>query len=503
MSISVTSSPASPARHPLRALFVEDSALDYTLVVRMLETAGYAVQSQRVEDEGAMRAALSASAWDVVISDHNLPDFSSTGALATLKSTGMDIPFLIVSGEIGEDIAVEAMVAGANDYVLKSRLNRLLPALARSLESARVRRREREAAIALLEREERLRSITTNMPGMVFQIRHHMSEGSLSLEYASEGAGRLTGLSAHRLVADGGKAFFAMLPEEDLADLERAFSQAGESLRELRTAEVRWQGRLKAQDGYPLWVALAGSARHTGPELLLWEGVITDITAQKEAESALRELTAHLERAKEDERRNIAREIHDDIGGILTGLKFDLAWLKTRASGDGVTARIDETLRLLASARDASDRIMRNLRPAILEQGIVPALEWQARDFAQRYGIECRFSANRESLDMPETSRMAMFRICQEALTNAAKHAGAHCIDIELFISEDSATLEIHDDGKGLQDADRNKSGSYGLRNMAERAASLGGWLEISSAPGAGTTIMMSLPRESAAPEEE
>ena len=156
--------------------------------------------------------------------------------------------------------------------------------------------------------------------------------------------------------------------------------------------------------------------------------------------------------------------------------------------------RIESTLTLLDSARAAADRIMRDLRPAILKRGIVPALEWLPRDFTAHMGVPCTFAANHEDLALPEDRRMAMFRICLEALTNIAKHARARSVKIELFADGDSATLEITDDGAGLADADRAKTGSYGLRNMQERAAGLGGWLDISSTPGAGTTVMLSLP---------
>lgn len=479
----------SALTRPLRALFVEDSELDYNLILRLLGNSGYAIESRRVETEETMREALANATWDVVISDHNLPRFSATNALATLKSTGLDIPFLIVSGEIGEDIAVDAMVAGADDYVLKSRLRRLGPALARSLEAARGRQREREQAAALRASEARLRSITANLPGIVFQIRHDVAAGSLAITYASEGASRLRGTPSDDGTHGGNGSLLELLPEEDRESLQAAFEAAAAG-----PDELRWQGRLQSAGGALLWIALAGSPREESPGTLFWEGVITDITSQKEAEAALRELSAHMERVKEEERKAIAREIHDDIGGILTGIKFDLAWLAGNAAGDGVAKRIEGTLTLLDSARAAADRIMRDLRPAILEQGIVPALEWLTRDFTAHMSVPCTFAANRDDLALPEDRRMPMFRICQEALTNIAKHARARSVKIELFADEASATLEIADDGAGLADADRAKTDSYGLRNMQERAAGLGGWLDISSTPGAGTTIMLSLP---------
>ncbi len=467
---------------------VEDSELDYSLLVRLLGTAGYAVSAERVEDEAGMREALGRTGWDAVISDHNLPAFSSTGALETLKSCGIDIPFLIVSGQIGEDVAVEAMLAGADDFVLKSRLARLAPALARSLAAARTRQREREAEATLREREARLRSITENLPGVVFQMRRSADDGELMLEYASEGTRKLFGIAAGELLGDGTGA------------LDQLFGPGRESLEAAFNAslalagDVRWEGRMHGAGGADRWVALAGSARPAAGGDLLWDGVIIDITAQKRAEAGIRELSTHLEKAKEEERKSIAREIHDDIGGILTGIKFELAWLRSHAVGGEIGLHIGQALELTAGARAAADRIMQNLRPAILDLGIVAALEWLARDFGNRYEIPCSFHSNRDPVALPEDLRMAMFRICQESLTNVTKHAGAATVRVELFAGEDEVTLEIADDGAGMQEEALAKTGSFGVRGMRERAAGLGGWLEVDSRPDKGTTVMLCLP---------
>ena len=142
---------------PLQILFVEDSDFDCSLLVRLLRQSKFVFEWQRVEDEPTMRAALSARHWDAIISDHNLPHFSSTRALEIYNEQRLDEPFIIVSGEIGEGVAVEAMLAGADDYVLKSRLARLPPALARSLRDAESRRLRRSAESALRVSEARLR----------------------------------------------------------------------------------------------------------------------------------------------------------------------------------------------------------------------------------------------------------------------------------------------------------------------------------------------------------
>ncbi|MDH4190574.1 MAG: response regulator [Betaproteobacteria bacterium] len=493
--------PAPPtARIPkqrLRALIVEDSEFDCSVLVRRLGQAGFAVSFERVEEEGAMRDALATQPWDVIISDHNLPHFSSTRALEVFKSSALDVPFIIVSGEIGEDVAVEAMLAGADDYVLKSRLTRLAPALHRSLADADSRRRRREAEEQLRTSEARLRSITANLPGMVFRIAFRPADGAWSFEHASEGAQRLFGVPPAALLADR-ETFLGLLEPGSRDGLLEAMREATPHM-----ASLRWQGRLVGLEPQePRWIELACGARMRDADTLLWEGVIMDISAQKAAEEAalrsreeLREVTLHFERVKEEERKAIAREVHDDIGSILTSLRFDLTELRVAcATQPAVAQRAERMAELIASARQASERIMRNLRPSILDQGIVPALEWLARDFGARYAVACRFAANRDTVDLNEAQRMTLFRVCQEALTNVARHARANSVHIELFASNDNLVLEIADDGVGLAPDAFSKSGHFGIRGMRERAAALDGWIEVEGAPGHGTTVMISLP---------
>ncbi|HKO88286.1 MAG TPA: response regulator, partial [Burkholderiales bacterium] len=168
----------SPLRSPnlsslraLRLLVVEDSEADYELLRIALRRSGYALEAHRVEDEKEMRAALSEREWDAVISDHRLPTFSAHDALATLQSYGLDVPFIILSGAIGEDAAVEAMRAGADDYILKDRLARLIPAIERSMRAAAARAKQRAAEAALRESETRLHAIAANLPGMLFRMQ--------------------------------------------------------------------------------------------------------------------------------------------------------------------------------------------------------------------------------------------------------------------------------------------------------------------------------------------
>ncbi len=150
-------SPARPSKGPLRALVVEDSSVDALLLVAMLKHEGYELNYRRVDTEESMEDALNGQVWDIVFSDHSMPTFSSTAALALLKRHRLDIPFIIVSGTIDEEMAVEAMRAGANDYIIKGNLKRLGPAIERELKEVAERRKRKDAEKSLHAKEEELR----------------------------------------------------------------------------------------------------------------------------------------------------------------------------------------------------------------------------------------------------------------------------------------------------------------------------------------------------------
>lgn len=159
----------------LQVLIVEDEEDDALLIVRELARGGYAPAYQRVETEAAMRAALAAQPWDLIISDYAMPAFSGTAALETVQSFGLDVPFIIVSGAIGEDMAVAAMKAGAHDYVMKGALGRLTPAVGRELQEAEIRRAKRRSERALRDAHQRLRALSSRMLEIQEAERRHLA----------------------------------------------------------------------------------------------------------------------------------------------------------------------------------------------------------------------------------------------------------------------------------------------------------------------------------------
>ena len=212
------------------------------------------------------------------------------------------------------------------------------------------------------------------------------------------------------------------------------------------------------------------------------------------SEQRLADLAEHLQTSIEEERAAIAREIHDDIGGALAAVKFDLAWLGRHSADDDQRRHAASATEMLQHAMDASQRLMFNLRPPVLDQGLVAAVRWLAESFERRTRVPVRVSASREAMDMPPTLQLVAYRTAQEALTNVHKHAQASRVHIDLSDHEGVLTLEVSDDGRGIAPEMLRKPRSFGLKGLQERARRAGGWLDISSRPGQGTSVIMSLP---------
>ncbi len=207
----------------------------------------------------------------------------------------------------------------------------------------------------------------------------------------------------------------------------------------------------------------------------------------------LSELAQHLQTSVEMERAAIAREIHDDVGGSLSALKFDLAWMARHASTPELKQRLDGAIETVTHALEASQRIMHNLRPAILEQGLVAALQWLANRFERRTGVVCTFRTSHDNPQLPPGVPLVAYRAAQEALTNVSKHAQATRVSIDLSLAQGVFSLEVSDNGRGLSDADLSKARSFGIRGLHERASTVGGWVDLSSS-AVGTTLILSIP---------
>jgi PAS domain S-box-containing protein len=234
--------------------------------------------------------------------------------------------------------------------------------------------------------------------------------------------------------------------------------------------------------------------------------ILRDVTARVEAEKALRrskdelqELGAAAHLTREQEKSRIARELHDELGQLLTMLQMDVAWCREKLppGNDAFAAKVERMATLLKSTIAATRRIAADLRPLMLDDlGLVPSIEWLVENFTQRTGIACELSVDRRELALSNAQATAVFRIVQESLTNVAKHAQAAHADIAIERDDGALVLRIEDDGVGFSPQAPRKQNSFGLLGLRERVSLLGGEVTIESAPGEGTIVEVHLPNE-------
>lgn len=266
--------------------------------------------------------------------------------------------------------------------------------------------------------------------------------------------------------------------------------------------EFHTEHRITRQDGATRWVQTITRPAIQGRKQFL-RGTIMDVTerkhnleALKRSQELLRELTAYQDRIKEDERKRIAREIHDELGQTLLALRLDVSMLDTRTAMShpkindrvrGVLQHIDATVKTIRT-------IINNLRPAVLDLGLGAAVEWQVQEFRRRSAIACDLVMDANEYALGDARSTTLFRILQESLTNVIRHANATHVRIELYEHGTNLVMKITDNGIGIAPVDRNKTDSFGLVGIEERILALDGEFLLDSAPGQGTVLTIFIP---------
>jgi signal transduction histidine kinase len=260
--------------------------------------------------------------------------------------------------------------------------------------------------------------------------------------------------------------------------------------------------RLRHRDGSYRWIHSRGRIYHD-PEGQPWRmmGSHVDVTERRTLEENLRALAAHLQTVRDQEAERIARELHDELGARLTGMKLDLAWLDrrvTRLLSPNDATGLRERLRAMTETIDETVRsvrkVCRDLRPGVLDElGFAAAIEWQAGEFQTRTGIHCRLSMS-EPLEVRADHATALFRILQELLTNVTRHAKAAGVRIEVRQGAGEITMEVADDGCGMPEDALTRRDRFGLMGLRERVLAAGGNVEFLSAPGQGTRVFVRFP---------
>jgi PAS domain S-box-containing protein len=255
----------------------------------------------------------------------------------------------------------------------------------------------------------------------------------------------------------------------------------------------------------------ASISRHDEAGRQFFTAILRDVSERVAADEALlrskrelRQLGAAAQVAQERERNRIARELHDELGQALTMLQMDLAWCKakTPAGADDLAARLARMETLLAGTVAATRRIAADLRPLMLDDlGLVPALEWLAQNFSQRTGIRCTLGVgDLPAAELPGAHSSAVYRIVQESLTNAAKHARASAVEVSVREEAGDLLVQVRDDGVGFAPQVPRRADALGLVGIRERASMLDGTATIASNLGGGTTVTVRIPLAPAAP---
>lgn len=483
-------------------LLVEDDSVDRMACRRRLaSTPGMRFRLEEA-DTGERGLALASSLRpDCILLDYRLPDLSGIEFLARLNADPDDAirttPVLMLTGADSAAVATQAMRHGARDYVVKDAEGRYLELLPSAIERLQ---RERRLMKEKRQAEARFRTLVEQTQAISYIVALGRPD---RFHYISPQIGIL-GASPEEWLRNP-VLYAASIQEEDrekvLAEVLRC-----------RTGglPLRLEYRLHARSGGVLWFRDQADVVHdeTGQALFM-QGTLIDITASKLAEQELietrdelRRLAAHQERIREAERQRIAREIHDELGGLLTGIKAYISVIDARCmlAGRPADPLLGETAALAQEAIDTVRRVITDLRPSVLDQlGIWAALDWYAAQVAQRSGLECRceIPSSVTSLALDPDRSIMLFRIVQEAMTNIQRHAAANQVRLQVRYTNGKLTVSIEDDGCGIAETVGASSNvSWGIRGMQERSRSLGGELSVLPRTGGGTVVMFQMPVE-------
>jgi len=476
----------------LHVLIAEDSEQDTRLLVRELKRGGYDVDYKRVDTAAGLKEALAAQVWNVILCDYSFPQFSGEAALRIVRDSGLDLPFIFVSGTIGEETAVQAMKSGAHDYVMKNNLARLSAAVERELGEAQVRRESRQAEEMMRASEHKYRHLFESMHDAALLV----AEDSGKIVDVNPQAEALLGRMRGEILGMNQRELYPR--QEEWAGFP---IPPGENAGSYEAEVLRKDGSTVATDVSVTRMQLQGR------NLLLL--LLRDITRRRQTESELRRsreqlraLAAKLQAVREEERSRVAREIHDELGQMLTALKMDLRYIEADLERFN-DVRLNPILDKAVAATELSDalaksvqRIAAELRPGILDRlGLVSALAYEAEQFQQRTGIVCHLKMPSEEPALSIDAVTAVFRIFQEAMTNIARHAEASVVKVELQSAAGLLTLEIGDNGKGIQAADLLGTYSLGVLGMKERARQLGGDVVFRQGANGGTIVALQIPQ--------
>ncbi|MBC8732543.1 response regulator [Paraburkholderia sp. UCT2] len=535
---------AAPVAYTGTILIVDDTPGNLGVVVDSLEARGIRVLVALDGIEALERAAFSQP--DVILLDVKMPGIDGFETCRRLKrdERTRDIAVIFMTSLMDNEDRVEGFLVGGVDYVTKPLrvdemvarvgvhlelrvMHKQVLAQNRQLLAEVAVRKETEAALSQarddLERRVALR--TEELARANANLRAQIDERRRADARLQASEARFRAIVETSPVPlcitsmPDGHILYTNPPLRELfgmdeglsANIADFYAERGE--RERLIEHLRTKGGLRnteiqfrRQDGTRFWAMATARAATYDDSPAIYVG-LNDITGRKQMEQELvesreqqRELSAYMEAIREEERKRIAMEIHDELGQLLTALKMDVSLLKMRIAHDAeATKKADDMRQLVEGTISMVRNVASHLRPAALNFGIVSALEWLVDEFNRRNAIACELRIEGGEPTLSDAHATALFRIAQASLTNVARHAAATRVEVTLVSTAAQLLLHVRDDGCGFDQQVVSRNYSYGLLGMNERARLIGGSLSIDSSPGAGTMVSIHIPLDGGA----
>jgi len=472
----------------LKILLLEDNESDAILIQRLLKRDNAGYEFLLVVDKTGYVKALNEFQPDIVVSDNALPQFDATEALLILRKWSPHVPFILVTGTVSEEFAVGIIKLGADDYLLKDRLARLPESIKAALKQRETEKKTREA-----EEKNKFKADLLNTIGQA--VLSTDKDGIIN--FWNKAAEEIYGWTAEEAL---GKNVYELIRPQ------KTGGQDIESKEHLANGS-NWSGEIIVQRKnstiFPIYVTEApvyGDRNKISGVI----SVSSDITERKKTDRDLKDLnqqlnslSGHLQNVREEERTKIAREIHDELGQQLSGLKMEIYLLvkklgvidiEMQQEGNEIINRIDETI-------DSVRRILSSLRPGILDDlGLIAALEWYSAEKEKLSGINIDFKANIKELVLPEIFSTAIFRIYQEVLTYIINDAFAKKVIASLQLNDNKLVLEVKDGEPGADSDGKSVRKTLGFLGIRQRVYLLGGQCDLDSDIKKGAIIKIHIP---------
>lgn len=469
----------------IHILLIEDNETDAMLVQNDLQQAmGDQISLIHTERLDSALELIQQHSFDLILSDLTLPDSDGISTINRLRENAASIPIAVLSFRNDDKLAIKAIKAGAQDYLVKGSLTEgvLARVIRYSIERKRIEESTQKA-------QKRFQTVFEKAPLGIALI--NLCAGKyydVNPKYAAivkKSVGELRGINPSDIIH----------PDDLLSyknDIKRIVDQ------QLHDSKI--VTRILRSDMSIIWIEMSIVPFETVGDLeVCYLCMIEDITERKRLIENLRHLTVYLQDVREEERTRIGREIHDVLGGTLTVLKMDLDWLSKKINTEPMHERIMSLYQLTGEAIETARRVSVNLRPNVLDNlGLYGAIEWLIRELEQRTNIRCSLESTVSNLScINKHHETCIFRIIQEAFINITRHSKATRVDVGLLENEDGLAITIKDNGIGITESQMLNPGSFGIIGMNERMQQLGGRLEMYGSPSEGSVVTLRVPLKS------